>query len=110
MKFINFIFISLLTLGFGDLRGQTELSKTLHKAKNLYETEDFEAALESYGQALKEDKTNYEAAMGFADSQHKLSLFMEAITSYNKAQKLKEDDPKLYFNRAAASIFIQDYN
>src|SRR5690554_3240685 len=108
MKYANLTLILLMFFSCL-LKGQDSMSYFLQDAKKKYDNEEYVASMTAYKKAVEIDENNYEAMMGYADSQHKLDLFKQAVASYDKAEIIKNDDPTLYFNRGAAKVFLEDY-
>lgn len=108
MKKTNIILILLLSFSY-ILKAQDSLSNVLKDAKEKYADEHYVASMKAYKKAFEIDENNYEAAMGYADSQHKLDSFKQAVAVYDKAEEIRNDDAKLYFNRGAAKVFLEDY-
>lgn len=81
----------------------------LVEGTKLYEAEKFKEAAELFEKGMGETPKSYELTKMYADALHKQELFEKAITNYDKAEKLNETDDKLYFNRGAAKVFIEEY-
>ena len=92
MKRIILIFICLFlsNLTFS----QNTVNDFLAKGKELYESKNYEEALVTFKQGLAIAPKNYELNKSAGDSYHKLEKFKEAISFYNKAEKVNKKDAK----------------
>jgi tetratricopeptide (TPR) repeat protein len=75
---------------------------------NVYnDSGKYEEALQLASKGIALDSNAYDCYFQKGFAEIKLNLFANAINSYNLAEKIKADDPYLYFNRAFAYNFSQ---
>lgn len=97
--------------------GQNLLSRFPRYAKghgtvaNVYnDSGKYEEALQLATKGITLDQNEYDCYFQKGFAEIKLNRFADAINSYNLAEKIKTDDPYLYYNRAFAYNFSQEIN
>lgn len=105
----RFVVIAILVFFYHQVFAQDSTDIFLNDGKKLYEQEDYVGAMKAFSKGYLISLNNYDVIMGLANSRHKLDLFKPAISLYDKAEEIRDDDPELFFSRGAAYVFINEF-
>lgn len=86
-----------------------ELQKYIEQGNKSYAAGKFGDAERFFEQATNRDPKSFEARKSLADSKHKQEKYEAAITDYDLAEELDDENAEVYLNRGVAKIFMGDF-
>ena len=102
-----FVHISLFFLGLIAVKAQESLNTLIFRGNRSFDKQKYGEATSTFSEAVKKNEKDFGAHYNLGNSLYKIKKYDEAITEYQKAQKItnnKDEKAASYYNEGNAHL------